>query len=215
MKIRQVYLDTNVLVIHKPAGITVYPEDPKILDAQTLCKQQFGKNLFPVHRLDKTTCGLLVFAFDNKAARLLQDAFKQRRVKKKYQLICFGPLEKDMGRFTQSLNKKGGPPESALTEYSVLKKKILGDHEICVVECDPKTGRFHQIRKHFAFGGAPLVGDALYLKNKERESWSHAMGADRPMLSSVEISFTHPINKKILKLSTKPDPDFLNFLKKI
>lgn len=143
---------------------------PTLLD---LVRKMFGAHLAPVHRLDRVTAGITLFARSLFAQHALENAFKKRLVKKIYYALCEGhpkfikksvdqPLKKvdldhKRGPIAKSIVQAGG--ESAITNFKVLKQL---DDSYCLIEAQPLSGRFHQIRAHLSFLGLPIVGDRLY-----------------------------------------------------
>ncbi len=144
---------------------------PTLLD---LVRERFGKSVYPVHRLDRVTAGITVFARSVFAKHALDNAFKKRLVHKTYWAIVEGKpnftkisVDKKLKRIDEP-NKKSGPVahqtiseqgESALTHFRVLKKI---DDSHWLMEALPVSGRMHQIRAHLQYLGLPIVGDKLY-----------------------------------------------------
>lgn len=183
MKFNILYEDKNVLVIDKPANITVFSERPttaKCLIDYLLKKFPYLKNVgkFPrygiVHRLDKETSGILLVAKNNKSLFFFQKRFKERKIIKKYIALVFGSLKKDKGEIETLIGRspknrrrqkvylpfepKSKGKRKAVTKYNILRR--LKDYTL--VEVEPKTGRKHQIRVHFNYLGHPIVGDKIY-----------------------------------------------------
>jgi len=150
------YQDHHLLVINKPVGINA---------------DDFERR---VHRLDKDTSGILLLAKNDEDLKFFQKQFKERKVKKKYLALVSGNLKNEKGkietligrspknRLKQKIYLPFEPAalgkRTAITEYRVLKRF----KEYTLVEVEPKTGRHHQIRCHFAYLGHPLAGDKIY-----------------------------------------------------
>jgi len=155
-KFKIVYEDENLLVIDKPAGVN---------------SDDFQKR---VHRLDKDTSGILLIAKNDKALEFFQKQFKERKVKKKYLALIVGNLKQDrgvietlIGRSPKNRQKQkvylplepgASGKRKAITAYRVIKRFA----NFTLIMAEPKTGRKHQIRCHFAFLGHPIVGDKVY-----------------------------------------------------
>ncbi len=164
-----IHVDDHILVLDKPAGLPVLPDGWE-KDAPYLVKmleEEFGK-VFIVHRLDKTTSGVMVFARTVESHRSLSIQFEDREVDKVYHAIMEGkpnwdekvakfPLRADVGKKHRTAvdDKRGKPSE---TRFRVLKRYQAG----ALVEAKPMTGRTHQIRVHAYALGHPLLGDLLY-----------------------------------------------------
>ena len=174
-----IYEDNNIIVINKPAGITVHPINElqkntlvdEILAYYPKIKDVGDDSLRPgiVHRLDKDTSGLIIVAKNNKSFNYLKKQFQERKVIKKYLALVHGIVKDDKGTITKSIgfSKKDHKKRSALlndksksawTEYKVIKRF----NNYTLLEVYPKTGRTHQIRIHLHSIGYPVVGDQQY-----------------------------------------------------
>jgi RluA family pseudouridine synthase len=161
------YGDADVIAVNKPEGIAAIPEqnprEPSLFER--LCAER-GETLFIVHRIDKDTSGVILFARNAEAHRHLNMEFETRRTRKMYVALTQGVIGGDWGKIDKPLarfgsgrvgvNPQHGKP--SLTEYKVMQR--FPSHTL--VEAYPKTGRRHQIRVHFYSIGHPIVGDRLY-----------------------------------------------------
>jgi RluA family pseudouridine synthase len=169
------FIDNHLLVVNKPPGVPVQGDvsgDPDLLgEARDYLKERFSKPgrvfLGLVHRLDRPTSGLLVFARTSKSAARLSEAFRRREVEKRYLAIVEGNPD-ETGSFTDWLVRSGrhvrlANPQSKDARMASLSYRKLGTSgEAALVEVELKTGRKHQIRVQFAERGHPLVGDLRY-----------------------------------------------------
>ena len=223
MEIPILYSDDSLLVIDKPAGIPVLP-DGWNKDAPYLVKlleEQFSP-LWVVHRLDKVTSGVMVFARTAESHRALSMQFEQRETRKVYHAICVGApawdehtarhkLRINVGHSHRTVvdNSRGIPAE---TQFKVLKR--YNGHGL--LECIPATGRTHQIRVHAYALGHPLLGDVLYsapLVSPHFEPKNGGVsegqgGLARPALHSVSLTITHPVTGERLTFTAPYPPDF-------
>jgi tRNA pseudouridine65 synthase len=204
--------DPDLIVAHKPAGWTVYSEAGAGKDLQSQLKNRVRGPLFPVHRLDRGTCGLVVFGRSQMSAQKLQNLFLKRQVKKTYWAIAGGEVTRELN-ITTPLKTKEGKEQSAQTRFvPLLEPWREEDFAATLLRCEPKTGRFHQIRRHLKEAGHPILGDSEYGK----EPWNHFAAkrwkVNRALLSAVELSFTHPRTHRPIHVRTLPDPDFRKVL---
>jgi RluA family pseudouridine synthase len=207
--------DEAILVINKPAGIPVLPDGWE-KDAPYLVKsleEQSGK-LWVVHRLDKITSGVMVFARSAESHRSLSMQFEAHEAKKVYHAIMVGSpvwekhiarhrLRVDVGHKHRTLvdNSNGKPSETFF--------RILERHDgYCVVEAIPATGRTHQVRAHASALGFPLLGDTLY-------GAMETTLIDRPALHAYSLSFMHPVTKEALTFSAPRPADFQKALENL
>jgi RluA family pseudouridine synthase len=212
------YEDQHIIIVDKPAGLSVLPDGWE-KDSEYLVKMledQYGK-VFIVHRLDKITSGVMVFARDAETHRALNMQFESHEAQKTYHAILEGnprwdekiakhPLRSNVGHKHRTMvdDKNGKPSE---TRFRVIKRF----EEAALVEAKPMTGRTHQIRVHAYALGHPLIEDILY-GSRDR------YGFPRPMLHAQTLSFIHPATNERVKFSTPHPADFdevLNLLKQM
>ena len=170
-----VYADNNIVIVNKKAGIEVVSETER--DLLAVLKQEYAE-IYPVHRLDRNTEGLIVFALNKTAEQELLNAFKTRvGITKKYALLVEGRVDITKIKRTVYLKKvpslskvwiselKTSGYEPAVTEFDVLEYR--GDKTL--LEANLVTGKTHQIRAHIAYFGHPIIGDGKYGKGKEKQ----------------------------------------------
>ncbi|MBU6152868.1 MAG: RluA family pseudouridine synthase [Bdellovibrionales bacterium] len=199
LKFKVIHRDSFCLCAHKPHGISTYRESRggNAPGLKELLEDQLNQRLFPVHRIDADTSGLVLFALDPKSAAAFTRLFKEHKVKKTYHAWCVGETPSKGCIKTPLKKNKSDETESARTDYTRLKS----GRGFSLVEIHPYTGRFHQIRRHFDSIGHSLVGDPLY---GNPEPWTGFFkGAPRLMLQAAELEFIHPISRKPLKIKTK------------
>ena len=218
-----IYEDQYLIIIDKPAGISVLPDGweknseylVKMLEEQYgNPSTSSGQRIFIVHRLDKITSGVMVFARDAETHRALNIQFENHDAHKTYHAIVEGnpkwdekvakhPLRADVGKkHRTAVDDKNGKPSE--TRFRVIKR----NPESALVEAKPMTGRTHQIRVHAYALGHPLVEDVLY---GARDIY----GFGRPMLHAQSLSFIHPATHERVKFSTPHPADFDDALKNL
>jgi len=216
-----VYEDDDLLVVDKPAGMTVHPApghpDGTLVNAVLAhCPdlQGIAGTVRPgiVHRLDKDTSGLMVVAKNDRAHRALSDQLKARAFTKEYTALTHGnltpheaiidaPIGRSSANRQQMAVTEGG--REAITRYRVIR--YCPAHSL--IEVRPTTGRTHQIRVHFAALDHPLVGDATYGKADSR--------LNRHFLHASKLGFTHPSKGEYVEFSSLPSPELTAFLKSV
>ncbi len=210
-----IHEDQYLIVLDKPAGLSVLPDGWE-KDSEYLVKmfeEAYGK-VFIVHRLDKITSGVMVFARDAETHRALNIQFENHEAQKTYHAIVEGnpkweekiakhPLRANVGHKHRTMvdDKNGKPSE---TRFRVMKRY----QESALVEAKPMTGRTHQIRVHAYALGHPLVEDILY---GARDRY----GLARPMLHAQSLSFIHPATNEKVKFSTPHPADFDEALERL
>jgi len=180
-----IYEDKDLVALNKPAGVD--------FDWALAEKSE----LLPVHRLDKDTSGVILFAKNEKAAEYLKKLFQSREIKKTYLTLVVGEIKDKEGKIELTIGRskktplkrvaigeKRGKIREAVTEYKVLKRL----EEFTLVEVYPKTGRTHQIRSHFAAIGHPVVCDKLYAGKR----FACPAGLSRQFLHAFSLELTLP-----------------------
>ncbi|MED5620186.1 pseudouridine synthase [Ideonella sp. BN130291] len=200
------HLDEHIVAIDKPAGLLVHPS---ALDAHEersalkLLRDQLGQRLWPLHRLDKATSGVLVFARHADAARQWGQAFESGAVRKRYLALVRGwppaageidhPLARD-----PELPSTGQPMLASLTRYERLACiewpfSVDGRHassRYALMAVEPLSGRRHQIRRHFKQIAHPLVGDTTHGKGAHNRAVAQWLGVQRLWLHAERIELT-------------------------
>ncbi|MGZ6289664.1 MAG: RluA family pseudouridine synthase [Bdellovibrionota bacterium] len=215
MKLVVLKQEKTFVAIHKPAGFVTYADSPEqsSISAQAVAERQLKKKLFPVHRIDKDTCGALVFAASPAQAKNLTALFRTRSVKKKYLAIVHG-LPEAQGLITKPLERnKSKVTENAETDYvrlATTEVEIDGEkRKYSLVRCEPRTGRYHQLRRHLRAIGCPIIGDKEHGNSWDNERFLRKFGVKRTLLSAVYLAFPDRENERMVRLQAKPDADFL------
>lgn len=228
-----VFKDEHLVAINKPSGLLVHrsPIDRhETRFALQLLRDQLGQPVFPVHRLDKPTSGLLLFALSAATARLLGEQFQQQQVRKTYLAVvrghCLGeglidhPLKEDPDDYADSRQDK--PAQDAQTRYRHLASVELPipvdkypSSRYSLVECQPLTGRKHQIRRHLKHINHPIIGDAKHGKGRHNRMFQQALGCHRLLLAATELHCIHPIEQTPLQLVAPLENNFYQLLQQL
>jgi 23S rRNA pseudouridine955/2504/2580 synthase/23S rRNA pseudouridine1911/1915/1917 synthase len=213
--IKVIYQDESILVVDKPAGLSVLPDGWE-LDSNYLVRmlELDYSRIWVVHRLDKVTSGVMVFALNAEAHRNLNNQFETHQTGKTYHALCNGipkweqhtarhPLRINVGHSHRTVvdHAKGKP---SVTSFTVLEK--LGD--AALLEAKPATGRTHQVRVHAYALGHPLLGDTLYSAPP-----TDLIG--RPALHALSLTINHPKSGKPVKFEALYPEDFKFALDKL
>lgn len=224
------YQDQHIVAINKPHGLLVHrsaiARDAEVFALQSL-KKQLNKMVYPSHRLDRKTSGVLVFALDKATDSLMQQKFQNKEVEKKYLALVRGFTPKEM-TIDYALKKDDFTIQEAVTHFKTLENfeldMPLGIHKTSrysLIEASPETGRMHQLRKHFAHIFHPIIGDRPYGCNKQNKFWLEEFEMNTMLLHASELLFMHPHTdstihikaglsdefKRILALLRKPTED--------
>ena len=205
-----IYIDKFIIAVNKPPGLRTIPDgyDQSKENLQFLLKKEFPE-LMTIHRLDKETSGVLIFARDRVTHRSLNIQFEKRKIQKKYWLIVHNipdwqqfsanlPLLLNGDRRHRTIVNQVGKPSE--TEFFQRKS----DHQKCLslLEAIPLSGYTHQIRSHISYLGFPILGDFLYSKGLSVSQLQLNDQAGRMMLHAASIEFTHPDTHQQLIITT-------------
>ncbi len=219
-----IYSDDDIVVLNKSSGVLIAQDryNPTAPRLDLLAEKEFGR-LFAVHRLDKDTSGVIIYARNEAAHKGLSLQFEQRKVHKTYHALVYGhPLWQDLhvdlalqpdgdARHRTVVNKKFG--KASVTDFRLIGS--CGPYSW--IEAKPLTGRTHQIRVHLQANGLSIVCDPLYSGNQKpvrlseiKKKWNGDEEEERPLLSRLalhayKIELTHPVSNQPLSF-TAPYP---------
>jgi len=226
-----VYSDDSIAVVDKPAGLTTMRHAEEAAEFGERGKKYLpatladllpamlgrpGKAVRAVHRIDRDTSGLVVFARSGPAEKHLTEQFKAHTVDRRYLALVRGRpkagriescLVRDRGDGRRG-SSLAGEGQRAVTHVSVVEQ--LGD--FALVECRLETGRTHQVRIHLGEAGWPLCGDRVYDRPIGRTPLPDASGAKRPMLHAARLGLTHPATGERMTWESPVPGDFKELL---
>lgn len=235
MTLEIVYQDAYLVAIHKPAGLLVHksPIDKhETRFAMKLLRDQIGQWVYPLHRLDKPTSGLLLFALCPDIASQIGKSMENREIFKTYLAIVRGfadasgiidhPL-KELADFKgQQQAAEAKPEKPAQTTYRCIKQFELPFSDgrfpksrYSLMELNPATGRKHQLRRHLKHISHPIIGDVKYGKGLHNRLFQEHFSCRRLLLAATELRFTHPITQQPLHLLCPLETDFSETLSRL
>ena len=212
-----VYQDDHLIAINKPHGLLVHrssiANDAKEFALQLL-RDQVNRHVSPVHRLDRKSGGLLLFAFEKDVEIAMHQQFQNGLVQKKYLAIVRG-YAPDSQDIDYPLAKENGTIQDAFTAFITLKRAELdvafGKHttsRYSLVEATPTTGRMHQLRKHFAHIFYPIIGDRKHGCNKQNKLFKEQWEMTTMLLHASELIFKHPVTNEEIRLKAPLQEEF-------
>ncbi|MEZ6036787.1 MAG: RluA family pseudouridine synthase [Planctomycetota bacterium] len=198
------YIDDDLVVVDKPAGVLAVPAPGRGGKALVdLLATQLGRRVFAVHRLDEETTGCIAFALDDGVREALERTFRTHAAERTYLALLSAVPSPESGRIEANLKEAAGGVmqvvraggQRAVTHYRTLSRR----GRCCLVECRLDTGRRNQIRVHMAALGCPLAGDRKYgFRARNGENFS------RVMLHSWRLSFAHPVTAAAIDILCEP-----------
>jgi tRNA pseudouridine65 synthase len=186
------YQDEDLLVVDKPSGLVVHrgwARDGEVI--MTLARALAARHVYPVHRLDRGTSGVLVMALAAAAAKALGEAFEAGRVHKRYLALVRG-IPPASGVVDHPIPRSpGGPRVPAVTRF----RRLATFERYAWLEVVPETGRLHQIRRHLKHISHPVIGDVRYGKGEHNRLFRSRFGLYRLALHAAEIELRHPLSE--------------------
>jgi len=211
------YQDDHLIAINKPHGLLVHrspiANDATVFAVQEL-RNQIDQHVYPVHRLDRKTGGVLLFAKDKETNSLMQQAFANRFVQKSYIAIVRGYTDEN-GTIDYALTNDRDQTQDALTHYKTLDKTEIAissgtfpTSRYSLVELRPQTGRMHQLRKHMAHIFHPIIGDRPHGCNKQNRFFKQQFEIMTMLLHAQSLTFIHPVSKSEINISAPIQAEF-------
>lgn len=190
LRVASLYRDEHLFVLDKPSGLAVHRGwAADEVTAMTIARAKIRRHVHPVHRLDRGTSGVLVFALDTDTAALFSAQLREHSVEKRYLALVRGVTPEE-GRIDHPVPRSPkGPRADAISRYVRLGVAL---DRYSLVEVVPETGRLHQIRRHMKHLSHPLIGDTRYGDGRENRKLRAEHGLCRLALHASSIRFTHP-----------------------
>jgi tRNA pseudouridine65 synthase len=223
-----IFENDNYLAINKPAGMLVHRTniafEEHALIAERILKQQLGFKVFPLHRIDRPTSGIVLFAKSSEAASALQPQFTTDKVKKYYLSIVRGHMDTPHGILDFPLSKKlEGELREARTEFWTLSETEIpfssSDRYLTsrysLLKVYPHTGRMHQIRRHMAKARHYVIGDTTHGDNKQNNFFRTHFGSNQMYLHAWKLAFDDPYTGQQTEITANVPAYFLEMLQKL
>ncbi|MCX8700722.1 tRNA pseudouridine(65) synthase TruC [Gilliamella sp. B2840] len=226
------YYDNDLIAINKPSGWLVHrswlDKHETVVVMQTL-RDQIGQHVFPIHRLDRPTSGVLLFALSSEIARLMSEQFATKQIEKTYHAIVRGyvedeavidyPLVKELDKIADKFSDSNKVAQAAVTTYRGISKievpiKVgkFDTARYSFVELKPKTGRKHQLRRHMKHIFHPILGDSKHGDLHQNRAFAEFFAIKRLMLHASKLHMIHPINHKSIVIEAKFDQQWQDIL---
>lgn len=222
------YRDAWLVAVNKPAGLLVHRswiDKNETRFALQIVRDQIGQYVYPVHRLDKPTSGVLLFALDADTARRIGETFETGRVRKEYLAVVRGytdphgridyPLKEIHDKMTDKKARKDKDAQDAVTIFERLATAELpypvgryATARYSLLRLLPETGRKHQLRRHMKHLLHPIVGDTKYGRTEHNNLFRETFACRRLLLAATGIEFPHPVTGESLRISASPGADF-------
>jgi tRNA pseudouridine65 synthase len=215
------YQDEYLIAINKPCGLLVHrtsiAEENEVFALQLL-RDQVGRKLFPVHRIDRPTSGVLIFAFSPEVARQLNDQLTNGESHKKYEALVRGWFPEEMICERQVKNDRGNL-QDAITRFVPVKQLELPlatdrypTARFSVVEAYPLTGRWHQIRQHLAQLRHYIINDRVHGDGKQNRIFTEQLDIREMFLHARSLRLPHPVLQIELTIEAPFPSHWNNFL---
>lgn len=228
-----IFQDEHLVAINKPSGLLVHRsaiDRHETRFAMQMLRDQLGQHVYPVHRLDKPTSGVLLFALSSACAQKTGEIFSQHQLQKTYLAIVRGhvaeqgsidhPLREERDACSDRKTREHKPAQSALTEFVRLGTVELPfaidkypSTRYSLVSCYPRSGRKHQIRRHMKHINHPIIGDAKHGKGQHNRFFQQQFNAHRLLLAATELKLPHPYTSQPLNLCAPLDDTFHRLLR--
>ena len=228
LPLQVLFRDEHFIAVYKPAGLLVHrskmtrPEEPVLLQA---LRDQVGALVYPAHRLDRPTAGIVLFGLHSKAAAKLVELFTLRQIDKYYQALVRGytpaqftidrPLQDKYGEDWTPGSTQDNPLQDAKTDFTTLEQYQVDwesngfpTSRFSLLEIKPHTGRWHQIRRHLNHCANPVIGDHRHGDHRHNQMMHQKTGVYRMLLTAVRLDFRHPYTHELMTVQAGRGSEF-------
>ena len=229
------YQDEHIVAINKPSGLLVHRSEidkRETLFALQITRDQIGQRVYPIHRLDRPTSGVLLFALNSEVAKRLSEQLIDKTIHKKYLAVLRGyckqtgkidhPLKEILDKFADKDAQQDKPAQDAVSYVTPVDTSEMPfpsgrypQSRYSLVELSPETGRKHQLRRHMAHIRHPIIGDTNHGDGKQNAAAKEHLGLDRLALHAYSLEFTHPVTGQELRITAPLDEALTELLTKL
>ncbi|MBM4253017.1 MAG: hypothetical protein FJ146_13675 [Deltaproteobacteria bacterium] len=211
---RILHLDEAIIAVDKPSGMPTHPGPgaDDVLSLMAAARNYLGAWVYPVHRLDRATSGVVVMARTKEVAGLLAAAFADRQVSKIYHAVVRGwvaddlLIDRPLERLHDDTEQSACTHVKTLTRYSAdWAVRPYPTARYSYLELRPETGRTHQLRRHLAGISHPILGDTKYGDGAHNTAFREHCGSQRLLLHAVQLEFRHPISGSLMVVRSRSD----------
>jgi len=216
-----IYQDEYLVAISKPHGLLVHRSSIAAnheVFALQLLRDQIGQKVYPIHRLDSKTSGVLLFALDPVTNAAVQNQFSNNQTQKMYHAIVRGYFPNEITVDHPVINARG-KMKDAITEFSLLNQAEINvpmgkfqTSRYSLIEARPQTGRMHQIRRHLNHLRHPIIGDRPHGCSKQNRLFKQKWDMTTTMLHAKRLVITHPVSGAELVLQAEYSSEFLRVM---
>ena len=229
------YQDEQLIAVHKPNGLLVHrswidPHETRF--ALQLVRDMIGQHVYPVHRLDRPTSGVLLFAKQAESAALVAEQIRLHQVRKHYLAVVRGyapesgfidhPLKPKFDKFADANRQEEQAEQDAQTQFQRLATVELPvsvdkypSTRYSLMHLEPITGRKHQLRRHLKHLHHPIIGDPKYGKSSHNRFFAEHFGCSRLLLAAVRLELTHPMSGATLVINAPLAEDFFALVERL
>ncbi len=226
-RFRVLYETPDFVAVDKPYGIHVHPPEDerfrvsKATNGLALLRDQLGKYVYPVHRLDRSTSGVVLYALSSEAAGKLAGLFAARAIEKTYFALVRGDA-RERGEIVSPLAEEGKCAVEARTRFERVGGRELPwanerfpSSRYSLLRVSPETGRYHQIRRHLRRENHPIIGDTVHGDGVHNRHWRAVVGRPYLFLKAYSIAFRSPFDGRDVAIASYWNPEWLRVFERM
>lgn len=222
MDLQILFEDTDLIAVNKPHGLFVHRSELDVHATEfalQIVRDMIGHRVYPVHRLDRKTSGVLLLAKSKEVQSIMNEMFRNQQVDKTYLAIVRGFTD-DTGTIDYPLLNEKGKSQNAITHYTTITRGEIDisfgkfpTSRYSLLRVNPETGRMHQIRRHLSHIFHPIIGDRPHGCNKQNKFFLDQFDMKTMMLHASSVQFLHPNRITEIKISAPYHSEFNRMVK--